>query len=77
MERNSTTAAWRLPGGINSATDEGVSAMILSYHDSVPHTFADKEVNAYGPVPALSSFRAGREISASGVGSVAHCATWH
>ena len=48
MERNSTIAAWRLPGGINSAADKGVSAMILSYHDSVPPTFADKQVNAYG-----------------------------
>ena len=48
MERNSTIAAWRLPGGIHSAADKGVSAMILSYHDSVPPTFADKQVNAYG-----------------------------
>ena len=48
MERNSTIAAWRLPGGINSAVDKGVSAMILSYHDSVPPTFADKQVNAHG-----------------------------
>ena len=48
MERNSTIAAWRLPGGINSAADKGVSAMILSGHDSVPPTFADKQVNAYG-----------------------------
>ena len=51
MERNSTIAALRLPGGIggiNSASDKGVSAMILSYHDSVPPTFADKQVNAYG-----------------------------
>ena len=45
MERNSTIAAWRLPGGINSAADKGVSAMILSYHDSVSPTFADKQVN--------------------------------
>ena len=49
MERNSTIAAGRLPGGINSAADKGVSAMILSYHDSVPPTFADKQVNAYWP----------------------------
>ena len=48
MERNSTIAAWSLPGGINSAADKGVSAMILSYHDSVPPTFADKQVNAHG-----------------------------
>src|SRR6266496_5118325 len=48
MERNSTSAAGRLPGGINSAADKGVSAMILSYHDSVPPTFADKQVNAHG-----------------------------
>jgi hypothetical protein len=47
MERNSTIGAWRLPGGINSAADKGVSVMILSYHDSVPPTFADKQVNAY------------------------------
>ena len=38
----------RFPGGINSAADKGVSAMILSYHDSVPPAFADKQVNAYG-----------------------------
>ena len=50
MERNSTIAAWRLSGGINSAADKGVSAMILSYHDSVPPTFADKQVNAHGRV---------------------------
>jgi len=50
MERNSTIAAWRLPGGINSAADKGVSAMILSYHDSVPPTFADKQVNTQGRV---------------------------
>src|SRR5436190_12602078 len=37
-----------VPGGINSAADKGVSAMILSYHDSVPPTFADKQVNAHG-----------------------------
>ena len=49
MERNWTIAAWRLPGG-NSASDKGVSAMILSYHDSVPPTFADKQVNAHGLV---------------------------
>ena len=48
MERNSTIAAWRLPGGINSEADKGVSAMILSYHDSVPPAFADKQVKAYG-----------------------------
>ena len=30
----------------------GISAMILSYHDSVPPTFADKQVNAYGRVPS-------------------------
>jgi len=46
MERNSTIAAGRLAGGINSAADKAVSAMILSYHDSVPSTFADKQVNA-------------------------------
>ena len=46
MERNSTIAARRLPVGINSVADYGVSAMILSYHDSVPPTFADKQVNA-------------------------------
>ena len=51
MEPNSTIAAWRLLGRINSAAHEGVSAMILSYHDSVPPTFADKQVNAYGRVP--------------------------
>ena len=52
MERNSTIAAWRLPGGINSAADKGVSAMILSCHDSVPPTFADKQVNTHVRVPA-------------------------
>ena len=57
MERNSTIAAWRLPGGINSAADKGVSAMILSYHDSVPPTFADKQVNAHGPVPSPGVFK--------------------
>jgi hypothetical protein len=51
MERNSTIAAWRLPGGINSAVDKAVSAMILSHHDSVP-PFADKQVTAYGRVPS-------------------------
>jgi hypothetical protein len=55
MERNSTIGAWRLPGGINSAADKGVSAMILSYHDSVPPTFADKQVNAYGPLPSAGA----------------------
>ena len=52
MQRNSTIAAWRLPGGMNSAAHKGVSAMILSYHDSVAPTFADKQGNAYG-TPAL------------------------
>jgi len=52
MERNSTIAAWRLRGGINSAAHKGVSAMILSQHDSVPPTFADQQVNAYGRVPS-------------------------
>ena len=56
MERNWTIAAWRLPGG-NSAADKGVSAMILSYHDSVPPTFADKQVNAYGRVPSPRALR--------------------
>ncbi len=42
MERNSTIAAWRIPGAINSAANKGVSAMILSYHDSVPPTFAER-----------------------------------
>ena len=56
MERNSTIAAGRLAGGINSATDKGVSAMILSYHDSVPPTFADKQVNAHDPVPPPGRF---------------------
>src|SRR5439155_12960502 len=54
MERNSTIAAWRLPGGITSAADKGVSAMILSYHDSVPPTFADKQVNAHRAYNALA-----------------------
>src|SRR6185503_19518406 len=36
MERNSTIAAWRLPGRINWAAHKAVSAVILSYHDSVP-----------------------------------------
>ena len=36
------------PRRINSATDKGVSAMILSYHDSVLPTFADKQGNAHG-----------------------------
>jgi hypothetical protein len=52
MEGNSTIAARRLPGGINSAAHKKVSAMILSYHDSVPPTFADKGVNANGHVPS-------------------------
>jgi hypothetical protein len=56
MERNSTIAAWSLPGGISSAADKGVSAMILSYHDSVPPTFADKQVNAHGRVPHPARF---------------------
>ena len=31
--------------------------MLLSYHDSVPPTFADKQVNAYGPVPSPGAIR--------------------
>ena len=45
-----------VPGGINPAADNGVSAMILSCHDSVPPTFADKLVNAHGPVPSAGGF---------------------
>jgi hypothetical protein len=61
MERNSTIGAWRLPGGINSAADKGVSVMILSYKDSVPPTFADKQVNAYGAL-GLQSMPISEEI---------------
>src|SRR6266516_3424678 len=57
MERNSTIAVGRLPGGMNSAADKGVSAMILSYHDSVPPTFADKQANAHGRVPSRGALR--------------------
>src|SRR6266550_2872365 len=34
----------------------GISAMILSYHDSVPPTFADKQVNAQG-APGLQRWQ--------------------
>ena len=54
MERNSTSAAGRLPGGINSAVDKGVSAMILSYHDSVSPTFADKQGNTNEPADGVA-----------------------
>jgi hypothetical protein len=61
MECNSTSAAWRLPGGMNSAVEKGVSAMILSYHNSVPLAFADKQVNAYG-APGLQYMPISEEI---------------